>query len=780
VVRKITANLRREGGSIDYRYDFTHLIGIRYPRFSDNNVAYAWGGASLRGQGGNRVGRIVRVDDNSGFEERRYGALGEIVYERRSIDSHTMGNSPNSPEIYVTHYLYDTWGRLQQMIYPDTEVLTYAYDSGGQVRAVRGLKLGVQFPYVVRLEYDRFEQRRFQQTGNGIRSHYSYDPLSRRLTNLEAGEFQRFTYGYDKVGNVTDLLNDVPNARPNEYGGRVEQSFIYDDLYRLTSASGTWFQPPGKLNQYAYTLQYDDIHNIRVKNQQHWIRNRGDSKPIPQHKTTYAWNYEYGSAKPHAATHIGDRTFFYDDNGNQTGWDHDRNGQRRTIAWDEENRIRSISDNGRTTRFVYDDSGDRIIKAGAQGETVYVNDKWTVRNRSVGTKHIYVGMARVASKLSPGDAHVRPGETDLVSMMLGKWWEHRSRNGHESSRNVEMNPHYQVPSEMPDDGMPDTNFLYIYHPDHVGNTSYVTDVDGALYEHVQYFPSGEPWVDQRSNTERLPHLFSGKELDQETGLYFFGARYYDPRVGLWASSDPAETEYLSGSRNGGVYRSINLATYVYAAHNSLRFVDPDGRFWLDHVQAGLDGLSMALDVTGIGAAVSWAPDVLNAGISAARGDLSGAGLSLGAAIPGVGNVANAARLARYTAKYGDEALQATKQIFKKGGDDVAEKVDGVVRVPSSKYPETAAHIQDAQKAGHPDVLTIDRSGTAGRRADALSEHPVVPGKQRDEYPPAMFKEGGQGASVRPVSPSDNMGAGACIGNQCRGLPDGARVKIIVE
>ncbi|WP_165373848.1 NucA/NucB deoxyribonuclease domain-containing protein [Sorangium cellulosum] len=71
-------------------------------------------------------------------------------------------------------------------------------------------------------------------------------------------------------------------------------------------------------------------------------------------------------------------------------------------------------------------------------------------------------------------------------------------------------------------------------------------------------------------------------------------------------------------------------------------------------------------------------------------------------------------------------------------------------------------------------------GAAARRAEALSGYARVPGKQLDEYPPAMFREGGSGASVRPVSPADNMGAGACIGNQCRGIPDGTRIRIIVE
>lgn len=116
---------------------------------------------------------------------------------------------------------------------------------------------------------------------------------------------------------------------------------------------------------------------------------------------------------------------------------------------------------------------------------------------------------------------------------------------------------------------------------------------------------------------------------------------------------------------------------------------------------------------------------------------------------------------------------------------IASKADSLtvakdVVVSSSKYPETSQHIREAIQAGHPDVLTINRSQASARRAAALEGYKKVPNKQLDEYPPAMFKEGGQGASVKAVNPSDNMGAGACIGNQCRGLVDGSKIKITVE
>ncbi|QDU90474.1 Sporulation-specific extracellular nuclease precursor [Pirellulimonas nuda] len=102
-----------------------------------------------------------------------------------------------------------------------------------------------------------------------------------------------------------------------------------------------------------------------------------------------------------------------------------------------------------------------------------------------------------------------------------------------------------------------------------------------------------------------------------------------------------------------------------------------------------------------------------------------------------------------------------------------------VTVKRSQHPESAQHIEDAQRAGHPKELTLDRANADANRAESLRGIDKVKGKQLDEYPPAFTKEGGKGASVRPVDPSDNMGAGARIGNLSRGVPDGARIIIEV-
>jgi hypothetical protein len=101
----------------------------------------------------------------------------------------------------------------------------------------------------------------------------------------------------------------------------------------------------------------------------------------------------------------------------------------------------------------------------------------------------------------------------------------------------------------------------------------------------------------------------------------------------------------------------------------------------------------------------------------------------------------------------------------------------VVNISRRQYPGAARHIEDAIRKGHPRVLTIDRSGAARRRGAATSGTPTKAGYDRDEYPPALFKEGGAGASVRHVKIFDNRGSGSSFRWQLDGVPDGAKVFI---
>ncbi len=132
------------------------------------------------------------------------------------------------------------------------------------------------------------------------------------------------------------------------------------------------------------------------------------------------------------------------------------------------------------------------------------------------------------------------------------------------------------------------------------------------------------------------------------------------------------------------------------------------------------------------------------------------------------------------AKASKQAAKAAKAANKqKALTAQQKKPDKVAQVSKAKYPQSAKHIEEAQKAGKPNTITISRTDAKANRRAAMQGTPVKAGKDRDEYPPAFSKEGGKGASVKHIDPKDNRGAGACIGHQCRDVPDGGKVQIEV-
>jgi RHS repeat-associated protein len=520
VIAKITPRLRAENKRISYDYEFQRLKAISYPTDTRTNVAYHYGSPSASD---NRAGRLTSITDESGTEERFYGKLGEITKEIKTVNTDTGG----SPDSYTTSYVYDSFGRMKTLTYPDGEVLSYSYDAGGEVRRAVGRKAGSTYEYVRRLEYNTFGQRAFLELGNGTTTQWAYRDDNRRLLSvksvLPAGKlFQNLGYTYDAVGNIKTLTNDVPIPSPSQFGGPSSQQYSYDDLYQLIDASGSYRYAPNKIRKYTVSLSYDAIHNIVSKTQTDTVEQPSGVSTV-QKPTTYDWTYTYDGPRPHAATHIGDRIFTYGPGGNQLGWTDDRNGTHRTVVWDDENRVQGVIDNGHEMTYKYNEAGERSSKRGPQGETTYVNQYFTIRNREVGTKHIFIGGERIASKLMKKGA---PFEKDQ----------------------------------------------YFYHTDHVGSTNFVTDANGRLYQHVEYFPFGETWIDESTNIQRTPYRFTAKEFDEETGLYYYGARYYDPQIDVFASPDPlaiVKPENLRG-------RSQTLSVYTYVGNNPLRFVDRAG------------------------------------------------------------------------------------------------------------------------------------------------------------------------------------------------------------
>lgn len=616
ITAKITSILQEAGKSVEYDYDYSRLTAIRYPTFPDNNITYTYGAP---GAEDNAASRITEVHDAAGTVTRAYGPLGEVTRETRTIT--TVSDAPRT---YTTTWRYDAFNRVLQLTYPDGEVLTYDYDSGGQVTRATGVKNETDYTYLDRLDYDKFGRKSLQQTGNGVRTTYTYDAEDRRLATLTSRApngtaFQNLGYTYDNVGSLTALKNNPPQG--GEIGGPSIQTYEYDDQYRVTSASGHYTDKNNQANTYTLTLGYDSIHNTTSKTQRHEITggapalsvtggSAGPIEPVDdpsnsidiQDQTSYDYTYVYDGAKPHAPSKVGPITHTYDASGNLTDTVNTAvSGKRRQFVWDEENRLACSQDTATTTvtqnpagctdatvTYTYDDKGDRVVK-NSDTLSLYPNPNYSERD-TTGYKHIFVGDSRLTTKTV-----ATTGTEDAQSF---------------------------------------------FHTDHIGSSGYVTDKQGTVTEHLEYFPYGETWVEERTGQADTRYQFTGKELDPETGLYYYGARYYNPRTQLWVSADPALPDYVDTKIAGGISEPRNLAAYTYTHNRPLMLVDATGEFpsWKDIGHT-------ALDVAGAVPVVGEPADLINAGWYLAEGDRANAAASAAAALPGVGTAATAAKFA---------------------------------------------------------------------------------------------------------------------------------------
>ena len=163
--------------------------------------------------------------------------------------------------------------------------------------------------------------------------------------------------------------------------------------------------------------------------------------------------------------------------------------------------------------------------------------------------------------------------TDLGDHSVPEGWiQHPKFNG---KGDVPGPPIQWSEPESPDNAQPgygyipadttDTADIFFYHSDHLGSTSYITDAKANITQFDAYLPYGELLVDEHTSSEDMPYKFNGKELDQETGLYYYGARYMNPMSSIWYGVDPLVEKYL------------NIGSYVYCAGNPVKLKDTDGR-----------------------------------------------------------------------------------------------------------------------------------------------------------------------------------------------------------
>ena len=560
---------------ITYEYDGANRLvaenyhdeGTPFSANRDPDVRYVYDRAGFeaelpdgrRATPRNTLGRLVSVFDLSGESHRSYDARGRVEWRVNGIRHPQTG----AIVLHASAMDYDSLDRVTSLVYPDDDRITHSYNPRGLLETVARGSMSV----LSNVDYASSGQLARVDHGNGVSTTYDYDDRLRlrRLTTAKPGRSPLLAYAYhlDGVSNIVDIDDLRPRAgalasAPQRVN---DQSFEYDDLYRLTRVDYGFKvgdDPAG------ISYRYDRIGNLLEQTSNILHRERGRTVADPGH-----FEYQGGRSQrtgrapgdlpgPHAATGTGSHRIAYDDNGNVVRLDDVE------LTWDFKDRLVEVKSDQLISEYVYDHANRRV------------------------TKHV---------KYSEGEAGILTKLFNLVRRITGYLWNSDSDNPAESVVQY-VDQHYEIR-----DGAP-VKYVYAdqrrvarvtstsasiagsdtrkadfpsavryYHQDHLESTNVVTDAAGNLLEEIAYYPYGYPRQTHRqASIATDPYKFSQKEMDTESGLQYFEARYLDGSLSRFLSVDPA----LGRSLHWPFEDPQRLNGYSYALNRPFTYQDPSG------------------------------------------------------------------------------------------------------------------------------------------------------------------------------------------------------------
>ena len=454
---------------------------------------------------------------------------------------------------------------------------------------------------------------------------YGYDAVSNVLSianhaplpqSGKAGGQMSHTYGYDALYRLTSATGTYTGADSKTASYTLAMG--YDNMYRITSKkqhlSQSGVQFDGTLNagyELAYTYQKGDGKKFQLDNVRD-INYRTEATPTDSTTINNGHKYEYDAN--------GNLVYINTSRVKRDGKEDEKAGEQK-YRWDEENRLLATDENGFVANYWYDADGERTVKSSGENEEIYVNSEFSGGRTNTAkfslyvspylvasqggryTKHIYIGSQRIVSKLGdlasygadPRRIPYAGNEADGLTVDYKKKYDEQLQAIKENYRTFDIPYNGQDNDDYVNgkgfccnDGTPEAaqakamagnvagakavsgNFKendeyekmqFYYHPDHLGSSSYITNLDGEVAQHIEYVPFGEVFIEERNNTWNTPYLFNAKEFDEETGMYYYGARYYEPRLSLWMSTDPMQEKYS------------NISTYCYVSNNPIKYID---------------------------------------------------------------------------------------------------------------------------------------------------------------------------------------------------------------
>ena len=556
-----------------------------------------------------------------------------------TYDSHNRLLEMIYPDEEKITYSYNLGGQLEKVhgykSYGYDYVSKIGYDKFEQRTYLKYCN-GAETFYTYDPQRRRLQNLMVNSGGNTIMDNaYTYDAVSNVLSVIngasvpksgKAGGQMAHTYTYDALYRLVSATGTYTGA--DNKTASYTLAMGYDNMHRITSKRQILTQNNvqfnGTLNagyDLSYTYGTETGKKFQLANVKD-VNYRTEETPSESENVNNNHAYEYDA---------NGNLVYVNTSRTKKGGMADEKTAERKLKWDEENRLLASDDNGFVTNYWYDADGERTVKTSGESDQVYVNSEFAGGRTNTAkfslyvspylvanqggryTKHIYIGSQRIVSKLGdfasygsdPRRIPYAGSEADAVSVdYKGKYASQQQViKDNYATFNVpyngeDNNDYVDGEGFCCNDGTPeaaqakvmtrsaiDGNFKpnddyekmqFYYHPDHLGSSSYITNLDGEVAQHIEYVPFGEVFIEERNNTWNTPYLFNAKEFDEETGMYYYGARYYEPRLSLWMAVDPKMEKYQ------------NVSAYVYCLNNPLKIIDPDGKdivFLLDREAA---------------------------------------------------------------------------------------------------------------------------------------------------------------------------------------------------
>lgn len=489
----------------------------------------------------------------------------QLLQEYRDEADWSMSPLTES-ETFTSQTLYDALNRPVSSSTPDASVIRPTYNEANLLESLsvnlRGAPTADTF--VTNIDYNARGQRELIEYGNGTRTEYVHNPTTFRLTRLktirtpDGAVLQDLTFVYDPAGNVVSIRDAAQQTIYfNNQVVTADNEYVYDAVYRLIGASGR--EHIGQVSQPQPTWKDEFRINLPHPNDGQAMRNYNESYEydpvgnifkIAHTAANGSWtrSYNYDEPNPNPTNNRLTSTMVaavleqnaYDANGNIIQMPH-----LSAIEWDFRDRLRAtqhqVVNNGSAekTYYLYNAAGQRIRK---------------ITERQNGAKkqeRIYLGGFELYREYDAG------GSTTL---------ERETLNVMDNKRRIALVDTKTFDATMPSNALPVTTIHYQFE-NQLGSVTLELDELGAVISYEEYYPyGGTSYQAGRSLAEvsLKRYRYTRKERDEESGLYYHGARYYAPWLGRWISCDPA-----------GAVDGINLYAYVDCRPTS--FVDPDGR-----------------------------------------------------------------------------------------------------------------------------------------------------------------------------------------------------------